>query len=139
VNPPSGHVKAGATFRVSGSDPTSQTWKVIFNGQTRTFVGKTFSTTLRAPATTRNETLTLTVTCNGQAGFFSTPFQISILAASLNGGGTGGHLPNTGGPSVWWLILAALAGTAGSTLMWRGRRRSRVRVAATAGKHALRR
>ena len=129
IDPPSGIVKAGGTFTVSGTSMASQAWQVSFNGQTRTFHGKTFSTTFRVPTTAHDETLTLKVTCtNGKS-----LFQIQILGTGLGGG----HLPNTGGPSEWWLILAGLAGAIGSFLMWQGRRRRAVvAVSAPSGKHA---
>ncbi|MGN6721965.1 MAG: LPXTG cell wall anchor domain-containing protein [Marmoricola sp.] len=134
IKPASGVVKAGGTIQVSGSFVKSTTWTVTFNGKTRHFTGKTFSTTLRAPNTKTDETLTLTVSCgNGN----SSAFTIEVLGS---GKGGGGHLPNTGGPSVWWLIFAGLAGASGSFLMWRGRRRHGVAPAPVSqGKHALRR
>lgn len=134
IKPASGVVKAGGTIQVSGSYYISTTWTVTFNGKTLTFTGKTFSTTLRVPKTKTDKAITLTVSCgNGNTSAFS----IQILGSSKGGGG--GPLPNTGGPSVWWLILAGLAGVSGSYLMWRGRRRPRVAPAtASQGKHVLR-
>lgn len=135
VTPPSGQVPAGGTFQVSGSYYISTNWTVQFNGQTRTFIGATFSTTLQVPKVTHNETLTLRVSCSAEPGGFSA-FRIQISAALLNGGGGKGHLPNTGGPSIWWLIAGALAGIIGSTLMWRGRRRRDLQqVVVSPGKH----
>jgi LPXTG-motif cell wall-anchored protein len=134
IKPASGVVKAGGTIQVSGSYYISTMWTVTFNGKTEHFTGKTFTTTLRAPLTKTDKTITLTVSCgNGN----TSPFTIQVLGSGTGGGG---HLPNTGGPSIWWLILAALAGVSGSILMWRGRRRPKAQpVAASAGKHALRR
>lgn len=137
IDPPNGHVKAGATFRVSGSYYISTNWTVSFNGTTRKFTGPRFTTTFRAPKTASNQTLTLSASCgNGNHSLF----QLEVLASGLTAGGTGGQLPNTGGPSAWWLILAGLAGASGSFLMWRGRRRQIARIIAhPQGKHLPRR
>lgn len=134
IDPPNGQVQAGGTFRVSGTSDVSTTFTASFNGETRNFSGTSFTTTFRVPKTKTSEKLTLRVSCTADAGQF-TLFNVQIL-----GSGTGhGHLPNTGGPSIWWLILAAMAGVAGSFLMWRGRRRPQADlVAAHPGKHVLR-
>lgn len=135
VDPPSQQVHAGGTFRVSGSYYISTHWVVSFNGVTRNFTGTSFTTTFRVPKSTHGETLTLTVNC---ADNQTQPFQITVLASSAGNGG--GHLPNTGGPSIWWLIFAGIAGATGSFLMWRGRRRQIAHVLAgpPEGKHTLR-
>lgn len=134
IDPPSGQVKAGGTFSVTGTYYISTKWTVSFNGVTRKFTGPTFTTTFQVPRTARTETLTLKVSCsNGDVS----RFRIEILGSGINSGS--GHLPNTGGPSIWWLIFAALAGATGSFLMWRGRRRHAVvTAAAPPGKHSLR-
>lgn len=133
IKPASGVVKAGETIQISGSYYISTTWTVTFDGTTRHFTGTSFHTTLRAPQTRTDQTITLTVSCgNGN----SSPFSIEVLGSGTSGHG---HLPNTGGPSIWWLIFAALAGASGSFLMWRDRRRPKAQpVAATHGKHARR-
>lgn len=110
---------------MSGNSNTTEHWTVAFDGATRTFNGSTFSTTFKAPTTPGN--YTLSVSCSGTAGAKTLLFNVHVLAASLSPGAVGagnGHLPNTGGPNLWWWLVAALALVSGGALVYRSRRHS---------------
>ena len=86
------HVQPGHSFTVSGHSDISEQWTVTFQGSSRSFVGSTFSTTLRAPATAG--TYRLGVSCSGANGSLAQQFGIQVASAA--GSLTHGSLPNTG-------------------------------------------
>lgn len=103
-------VKPAQLFTVAGKSSVSEAWSVKFHGTTRHFTGKTFSTVLTAPS--KPGTYQVTVRCVGSSGS-----RLSTVALHVTGNGVSGHLPNTGGPSLWWAVGAGGALLVGGALM----------------------
>lgn len=124
VTAPTSAVKPGHRFPVSGKSSAAEKWTVSFNHSVKHFNGKTFKTTFVAP--NKPGTYPLRVTCAGTAG---TQTQTLMIQVGTSGGGQGHGLPNTGGPSWWWLGIAGAAIVAGGALVTCRRHEPQPRVA----------
>lgn len=114
--------------------------KIVWNGQSHSTSGSNFSHKYTAPMVTSKVVITATATCqysttSGAAGraivasaLMTNPAHkdITVVPIGSKGGGHGsggGNLPNTGGPSIGWLIGGIAALLAGAAAMFAGRRR----------------
>lgn len=117
---------------VAKADIKCSKLKVNFQGQNAAQPGDTVSHTFTAPTVTNAITLPVHAACTytsttGAAGHAlrvkaNTIHATAYITIEPVGGGSG--LPNTGGPSVGWLIAGIAALVAGAGAMIYGRRRS---------------
>lgn len=121
VSPASGEITSGQTLTLTGSASTTTTWSVTINGVVHHFTGTTFTETYKAPTVAHKTVIGVTVTCTNSSGALTLRFRIVVDPFSLAGNGSGGHLPNTGGPSLWWLLVGIACALSGGFLAWRGR------------------
>lgn len=119
VTPSSLHVTSGQRLTLTGTSSVSTKWTVTFNGVVHYYTGTTFTATYRAPTVTRRTVIGLTITCTNSSGSLTLRYRIVIDPFAT---GAGGHLPNTGGPSIWWLIAGLMAALSGAFLALRNRR-----------------
>ena len=113
---------------------------INWNGQTFHRSGSSFSQKFTAPFVTTTTIIQATATCSfssaaGTAGNSIVATQlmtntahkdVTVVPVKSKGSGHGsggGNLPNTGGPSIGWLIAGILALLAGAAAMFAGRRR----------------
>lgn len=128
-------VISGHTFNaVAKASVTCDTLTVSWSGQSATVPGSTLSHTFTAPVVTVPTVITAVAVCRytsttGTAGaaIAASPQTLTakanVTVLPVNSAGNG-HLPNTGGPSVGWLIAGIAALLAGAGAMFAGRRRS---------------
>ncbi|GAC1382979.1 MAG: hypothetical protein NVSMB48_15020 [Marmoricola sp.] len=128
-------VISGHTFNaVAKASVNCDTLTVSWSGQSATAPGSTLTHTFRAPIVTVPTVITAVAVCRyssttGTAGAAIAATEQSLTAKAnitvlpLTSAGSG-HLPNTGGPSIGWLIAGIAALLAGAVAMFAGRRRS---------------
>ena len=127
-------VVSGHTFNaVAKASVTCDTLTVTWAGQSATTPGSTLSHTFLAPTVSKPTVITAVAVCrySSTAGASGAAIRATeqTLTAKANvtvlpvSSGAGGHLPNTGGPSVGWLIAGIAALLAGAGAMFAGRRR----------------
>jgi LPXTG-motif cell wall-anchored protein len=121
---------------VSGTATASidcDTLTINWAGQTASGTGSTLTYNFKAPVVSKVTQITGVATCDftsttgttGQAISPSSETLTAYATVTVNpSGSTTGPLPNTGGPSIGWLVggLAALLG--GGVAMFAGRRRN---------------
>lgn len=127
-------VVSGGTFNaVATADVQCDTMTVTWNGQTATAPGSTVSHVFTAPVVQVATVITAHATCTytdqtGTAGHALAVTQ-KTLTADANvtvlpqAAAATGKLPNTGGPSIGWLLAGIAALLAGAGAMYAGRRR----------------
>jgi len=124
----SGHTFVATAKASINCDSLSLTW----NGQHASAPGAKLVHAFKAPTVTKATVITAVAVCtytsvSGRVGTAISPSD-QTLTAKANvtvlplGGGTG-VLPNTGGPSIAWLIAGLGALLAGALAMIKGRRR----------------
>ncbi|HWU32980.1 MAG TPA: LPXTG cell wall anchor domain-containing protein, partial [Marmoricola sp.] len=117
---------------VASADIKCDTLTVTFLNQTATSPGSTVTKVFTAPTVTKTTTLPVHGTCTFTSTTGTSGHALAVKSQTLRatayititpvGGGTG--LPNTGGPSVGWLVAGVAALIAGAGAMFFGRRRS---------------
>lgn len=125
-------VVSGKTFTVTATanvncDSITVTW----HGQSATAAGSTITHTFTAPNVKVPTVITLHATCIYTSTSGSAGAAISATTQSLRASAnvtvlpvsSGVTIPNTGGPSIGWLIAGAAAVLAGVGAMFMGRRR----------------
>lgn len=138
LSPPSLTVTSGHSFVLHAKASVNCTSiKVTWDGQSVSGSGKTLNAKFIAPIVTSKTVIRAHATCTyvsargtaGNAIAVSSPAtatahsDVTVLPVSSKGNGQNGHLPNTGGPSIGWLIGGILALLAGAGAMYAGRRR----------------
>lgn len=127
-------VVSGKTFTaVAKATVTCDTLTLNWAGQSATSPGSTLSHAFKAPVVTVPTVVTAVAVCHytsttGASGTaiaaapqtLTAKANVTVLPLSSAGNG---RLPNTGGPSVGWLIAGIAALLAGAAAMFAGRRR----------------
>ena len=127
-------VVSGHTFMLTASTQVNcDVLTISWNGQTYSGSGSKFKHKYKAPIVTSQVVITAKATCtygttSGGVGHSITAQSLATNPAYLNvtvvpAHGKGGKLPNTGGPSIGWLIGGIAALLAGAGAMFAGRRR----------------
>lgn len=130
ISPASGHLHSGQTLTLTGKSSTTTHWTVTINGVVHYYTGTTFTEHYTVPTVSHQTTIGVTVYCSNSSGALTRSYRIVVDPFSLPGGGSG-HLPNTGGPSLWWLLAGLVLVLFGASLTFKPR------VAAKpVGKHA---
>jgi len=119
ITPTSQHLKAGQPLKLVGHSTVTSTWTVKFNGITHYYTGTSFTATYITPKVTKRTVIGLTVTCSNSSGALTLGYRIVVDPFTLPS--TGGHLPNTGGPSLWWLLAGLALVVFGAAAMARHR------------------
>lgn len=129
-------VVSGHTFNaVATASVTCDTLTVSWDGQSATAPGSRVKHTFRAPIVTVPTVITAVAVCHyssttGTGGAAISVTEQTLTARAnvtvlpLSNSAGNGHLPNTGGPSIGWLIAGIAALLAGAGAMLAGRRRS---------------
>lgn len=128
-------VVSGKSFvAVAQADTTCTKLTVVFNGQTASQPGSKVTHTFNAPTVKKATKMPVNAACtytsvSGSSGHaVAVQSQVARATAYITilptGGNNNGGLPNTGGPSVGWLIAGIAALLAGAGAMFFGRRRS---------------
>jgi hypothetical protein len=132
-------VVSGHTFvATTSTDTACTTLALTFNGQTVTEPGSKFVHTFTAPIVTVVTPKIVTAVCTYTAVTGTSGTAISVTSQQMSrsatitivpvstgaGNSSGSGLPNTGGPSIGWLIAGIAALLAGAVAMVEGRRRS---------------
>lgn len=126
-------VVSGHTFVATAKASVNCTsLKINWDGQSGESAGATFKHQFRAPIVTTNTVIRAYAFCTYTATSGTAGHAISLTPKTLTAhaditvipvGSGNGHLPNTGGPSVGWLIGGIAALLAGALAMYVGRRR----------------
>lgn len=138
ISPSSLHVTSGQTYTLTGSSAVTTHWTVTINGVKHYYTGTSFTATYKAPTVTKRTVIGLSVTCTNSSGALTLRYRLVVDPFAI---GSGGHLPNTGGPSIWWLIVGLMAAISGAFMTWANRRRPQMArvVAKSSGGGAHRR
>ena len=120
ISPASGHVHSGQTLTVAGTSSTTTHWTVTINGVVHYYTGTTFTVHYKVPPVSHRTTIGVTVYCSNSTGALTRSYRIVVDPFSLPGHG-GSGLPNTGGPSQWWLLAGLMLVVMGTSLLWRHR------------------
>ncbi|MGN6161618.1 MAG: LPXTG cell wall anchor domain-containing protein [Marmoricola sp.] len=135
ITPSSMELKSGQSLKLVGHSSTTTHWTVDFNGVTHYYTGTTFTASYVAPTVSTKTTVGLTVTCSSSAGSLTLHYRIVVDPYTLPSTGSG-HLPNTGGPSIWWLIVGIALTLGGAAFMRFHRQPIAQRIAAEpSGRH----
>lgn len=121
LSPASGEITSGQTLTLTGSSSATTRWTVTIQGVVHYYTGTSFTQTFKAPRVSRKTVIGVTVSCSNVSGALSLHYRIVIDPFSAAGSRSGGHLPNTGGPSVWWLLVGIACAVSGAFLAWQGR------------------
>lgn len=125
----SGHVFVAIAKATVNCDTLTVTW----NGQTASAHGSKVTHQFRAPIVTSTVVITAHATCIYTSTSGNVGNAISAKPSTLTAtadvtvvpvAGNAGKLPNTGGPSIAWLIAGIGALLAGAGTMFAGRRRT---------------
>lgn len=127
-------VVSGHTFdAVANASVKCDSLTVNWAGQSATAPGSTLRHTFKAPIVQVPTVITAVAVCRYTSTTGASGHAIvaapQTLTAKANvtvlplGSAAGGHLPNTGGPSINWLIAGIAAMLAGAAAMFAGRRR----------------
>jgi LPXTG-motif cell wall-anchored protein len=106
-------------------------WTFVFNGETKTRVGKDVQVTFTAPQVTKTTDFSLSAKASSPAGDCVHTFNITVVAPAVAGphspGGGGHHpssgLPSTGGPAFWALVAGLVLLLGGGSFVVASRRR----------------
>lgn len=117
---------AGGTVQAQRAAATSDvTWTITWNGITRHGKGSRFVTKFIAPNVSSSKVLTLESSMTSASGNCVRSLDITVLPQDIvsppNGGG---HLPNTGGPRLLWLLAGLALVILGGGAAFSARRRS---------------
>jgi LPXTG-motif cell wall-anchored protein len=128
-------VVSGHTFNLTATATVNcSELTITWNGQSFSSAGSKFKHKYKAPIVSSSVVITAKATCeygttSGAAGHaivatssFTNPAYKDITVIPVHSKG-GGKLPNTGGPSIGWLIGGIAALLAGAGAMYAGRRR----------------
>lgn len=121
ISPASGELTSGQTLTLTGKASTTTHWTVTINGVVHYYTGTTFTETYKVPTVSHKTVIGVTVVCSNSSGSLTLHYRIVVDPFSLAGNGSGGKLPNTGGPSLWWLLAGIACALSGAVLAWRGR------------------
>jgi LPXTG-motif cell wall-anchored protein len=137
------HLVGGKTITATGTANTDTDWTftLVRSGTvlaTAQGHGKTFTHVFATPRVTKQTSLVLRSSCGGDTPVLLDPVSgTGGVGGNGNGHGTnggpanhgsGGVLPNTGGPALWLALLAAALLGGGATVLRRQRRQAAVRV-----------
>ena len=123
ISPSSGQVHSGQILTLTGKASTTTKWTVTIGGVVHYYTGTTFTEQYKVPSVSRRTTIGITVYCSNSSGALALRYRIVDDPFSLAGGGSAGsgHLPNTGGPSLWWLLAGLVFVVLGASLTSRHR------------------
>jgi LPXTG-motif cell wall-anchored protein len=126
-------VVSGHSFNATAKATVScDTITLRWNGVTASAAGSTVKHRYKAPIVSSDVVITAHATCvytatSGQSGAAISATTKTLYAEAdvtvVPAHGKGGKLPNTGGPSIGWLIGGIAALLAGAGAMFAGRRR----------------